>query len=152
MYLPFASIITYSYARVVPLVTVVLLARLHVTTSCVFFSLSSIPCIISNIQFIPFREDDARVFHRLVYLATRHRPNPHHRDGVLIAIRVEKAYVAPLITLVLNLAIEMTMSLVYYETLHSPSSWNVLLPIPAFLIAYAFIGKRKTERHMENLS
>ncbi len=72
--------------------------------------------------------------------------------GVLIAIRVEKAYVAPLITLVLNLAIEMTMSLVYYETLHSPSSWNVLLPIPAFLIAYAFIGKRKTERHMENLS
>ena len=37
--------------------------------------------------------------------------------GVLIALRFEKAYIAPLITLVLNLAIEMTMGLAYYGTL-----------------------------------
>lgn len=72
--------------------------------------------------------------------------------GILIALRFEKAYIAPLITLVLNLAIEMTMGLVYYGTLTSPSSWNLLLPIPSFLVAYTFLSKRKTERQTEKHS
>lgn len=72
--------------------------------------------------------------------------------GVLVALRFEKAYIAPLITLVLNLAIEMTMGLVYYGTLTSPSSWNCLFPIPSFLIAYTLLSKRKTGRQIEKHS
>lgn len=69
--------------------------------------------------------------------------------GVFVALRTEKAYIAPLVTLVLNVGIELVMGFLYDPYVFLLSSWNFILPFISFVLAFTFVEKRKTERQLD---
>lgn len=65
--------------------------------------------------------------------------------GVMFALRYSKTFLAPLLTLLSNATIELTMGFLYDPYLLSLTSWNVIFPIFSFVIAYTWVKKQKIE-------
>ncbi|KMK78330.1 hypothetical protein AB990_01425 [Alkalihalobacillus pseudalcaliphilus] len=57
--------------------------------------------------------------------------------GVLVAFLFKKVYLAPLVTLLINALIEMSLGFIYYGhfSLSSLSAWNFLFPVISLAIA-----------------
>lgn len=71
--------------------------------------------------------------------------------GVYAALKMNKVYIAPIVTFLFNALIEVVTMAVYYEwSMVSLSSWNLIFPVISFLIAFTFIEKRRTERQLSD--
>ena len=70
--------------------------------------------------------------------------------GIVVAMTMQRVWVGPLVTFLMNAIIELTYFAVYYD--HSLfdvshlSSWNVIFPLISLLFSFIFVGLMKTKK------
>ncbi len=69
--------------------------------------------------------------------------------GVLFSFLMKRIWIGPLVTLTLNMVIELAVSTLYPEGTHfSFSSWNIILPIVSFVISFVLLKTTKAARRV----
>lgn len=71
--------------------------------------------------------------------------------GVAVSIVTKKLFIAPIITLILNLMYEFSyFKIIYPELPMNFSSWNIIYPIVSFIISWVLLSffKKKINHEM----